>query len=168
MVGAGERYATALYPKFHPQLPLFAEADHGLSKRTRQSPAGQVGGAMEGCAQAEAGTCWTSWTRRRGGEGRRWAGGLGALWWVPHALTMLRLSFLLSPALHPPENSRAKCLHILTLAPHCEAQSHGVESQLGRQALNEAGAAFQTRPGLGTACALALPCVEAPGNPLTE
>ena len=97
MVGAGERYATALYPKFHPKLPLFAEADHGLSKRTRQSPAGQVGGAREGCAQAEAATCWTSRTRRRAGEGQRWAGGLGALWWVPHAPTMLRLSLLRIP-----------------------------------------------------------------------
>ena len=126
----------------------------------------------EGCARAEAATCWTSWTRRRGCEGRRWAGGLGAFWWVPHALTTLRLSFLLSPALHPPENSRAKCLHVLTLAPHSEAQSHRVEGQLGRQVLNEAGAAFQTqlmtRTGLGTACALALLCMEAPGNPLTE
>lgn len=44
-----------------------------------------------------------------------------------------------------------------------------MEGQLGRQALNEAGVAFRTqlitRTGLGTACALALPCMEAPGNP---
>lgn len=59
--------------------------------------------------------------------------------------------------------------HILALAPHSAAQSHGAEGQLGRRALTEAGAAFRTqrmtRTGLGTACALALPCMEAPGNP---
>lgn len=123
----------------------------------------------ESRARAEAATCWTSQTRRKAGDGRRQAGGLGALRRVPHALLMPRPSSLLSPALHPLENSRAKCTHILALAPRSAAQSHGAEGQLGRRALTEAGAAFRTqrmtRTGLGTAWALALPCMEAPGSP---
>lgn len=132
------------------------------------SPAGQAGRAREGRARAEAATCWTSRTRHRGGEGRRQAGALDALWQVPKPSRCCGLPFcspqpstLLRIPGPVPSHSQA-------LAAHSAAQSLRWRASW-ETGLNEAGVAFRTqlitRTGLGTACALALPCMEAPGNP---
>lgn len=92
----------------------------------------------------------------------------------PPPSIMLCPSFLLSPAFHPPGNSRDKYIHVAALVAYSAALCRRrVESQLGRLrprgSPSRAGAGLGTLlmagTGLCTVYALALPCMGATGNP---